>query len=127
MIRMISLIGGIALATAAYAETVPTVSQSKNYEDFSKKFCSADHNSQHIFILPVSVFSEQKSVKCKDGESTLRKSEPKDDPGHVVLNIDPPKGSKDGFDCDGKADLAMTLVAINCLPVSKETTAHPKK
>jgi hypothetical protein len=98
-----------------------------NYDEFTQKFCSANRDAQHIFVLPIAVFNQNNSVKCDDGESRLRTSEPKDDPGHVVFNIDPPHGVKSSFDCDGKADITMTTVAINCLPVSRETGSHPKK
>jgi len=45
----------------------------------------------------------------------------------VGLSRPPPHGSKQGFDCDGKADIDMTTVAINCLPVSQETKEHRKE
>lgn len=118
---------GIALSSSAYGASDRAVSQVADYDEFTEKFCSVSRDSQHIFVLPITVFKEQKSVSCADGESKLRTSEPEDDPGHIVLNIDPPHGSKASFDCDGKADIDMTSVAINCLPVSQETEAHPKE
>ncbi|MEM7398431.1 MAG: hypothetical protein AAGF48_13795 [Pseudomonadota bacterium] len=115
----------LVLCTAANAAHHKTVSKSKSFKEFSEQFCAAKRDAQHIFVVPVSVFTEG-SVKCDDGESKLRTTEPKDDPGHMVFNVDPPAGSKNSFDCDGKADTNMTTVAINCLPVSKEAASHQK-
>ena len=126
MLRATVLIFGVALATAAHGAS-NTVSQATNAEEFAEQFCAASRAAQHIFVLPLAVFSEQNSVTCKDGESKLRSAEPKDDPGHLVLNVDPPHGSKESFDCDAKADIDMTLVAVNCLPVSQETKEHRKE
>jgi hypothetical protein len=127
MLRLIALTCCVALTTLAHSASAQTVSQAANAEDFTKQFCAADRGAQHIFVLPLAVFDEQSSVTCKDGDSKLRAAEPKDDPGHLVLNVDPPHGSKQSFDCDGKADIDMTTVAINCLPVSKETVEHRKE
>jgi hypothetical protein len=126
MLRLIAPICTVALTTLAHSASAQTVSQTANYEEFTKQFCAADRGGQHVFVLPLAVFDEQNSVTCKNGDSKLRAAEPKDDPGHLVLNIDPPHGSKQSFDCDGKADIDMTIVAINCLPVSQETKEHHK-
>lgn len=122
---IVFLLAGL-ISTAAVAAPDKTVSRAKNFKGFSKDFCAASRASEHIFVVPIAVF-DKRSVKCDDGESTLRKEEPKDDPGHLVLNIDPPSGSKESFDCDGKADIDMTFVAINCLPVGQETKEHRKE
>ncbi len=126
MLRLIALGLGIALSSAAYGMSDHGVSQAASYEDFSKQFCAAKADAAHIFVVPAAIFSQHKSVKCDGGESQLRMSQPKDDPGHTVFNIDPPKGSKSSLDCDGKADTGMTTVALNCFPVAKETATHPK-
>lgn len=125
MIRQIVLGLVVLLPATAYGAAHKTVSQAANFEEFTEQFCAAKRDAQHIFVVPVAVFKEP-SVKCDDGESKLRTTEPSDDPGHMVFNVDPPSGSKESFDCDGKADIAMTTVAINCLPVAKEAASHPK-
>ena len=126
MLRLIVLGLGVALSSAAYGASNQAVSQAASYEDFSKQFCAAKGDAARIFVVPAAIFGQHKSVKCDGGESKLRISQPKDDPGHTVFNIDPPKGSKSSLDCDGKADTGMTMVALNCFPVAKETTTHPK-
>ncbi|MEM7441701.1 MAG: hypothetical protein AAF414_00065 [Pseudomonadota bacterium] len=110
------------IAPAALADDL--VSDTRDADGFTSAFCAADRSTQHIFVLPMSVFQEGGEVTCDHGTSTLRMSEPSDDPGHAVLNIDPPEGVADGFDCDGKADLGMSLVAINCLPANLESADH---
>jgi len=93
------------VAPAALADDL--VSDTRDADAFTAAFCAADRSTQHIFIVPMSVFQAGGEVTCDDGASTLRMTEPADDPGHAVVNIDPPAGVADGFDCDGKADLGM--------------------
>lgn len=110
------------IAPAAFADDL--VSDTRDADEFTSAFCAADRSNQHIFVLPMSVFQTGGDLTCDHGTSTLRMSEPSDDPGHAVVNIDPPEGVADGFDCDGKADLGMSLVAINCLPANLESANH---
>jgi len=128
MLRSNLFAGDVALAIAGIADAASAqmVSQAADYSEFKAQFCAADHGEEHIFVLPVAVLSEQKGVACDNGESMFRTAEPADDPGHVVINIDPPSGAKSGFDCDGKADERMAIVAINCLPADMESAMHPK-
>jgi|AP12_2_1047962.scaffolds.fasta_scaffold74419_2 hypothetical protein len=125
MFRSFLLAAGVAFMVAGTA-SAQTVSQAGNYSQFKDQFCAADHSGQHIFVLPMAVFSDEKSVACDNGESMLRTMEPADDPGHIVFNIDPPPDAEAAFDCDGKADEGMTTVAINCLPADEESAMHPK-
>lgn len=126
MLRSILLAGGVAFAMVNAAEAAGVVSQSASYAEFKEQFCAADHAAEHIFVLPVTVFSEEKGVSCDNGDSMFRTAEPADDPGHLVINIDPPSGAETAFDCDGKADEGMAIVAINCLPADMEAAMHPK-
>jgi hypothetical protein len=112
---------GLSLAASAQSAM-----ESTDYDQFAEQFCAADHAGQHVFVLPASVLVDRASVECDNGVSAFRVAEPADDPGHYVFNIDPPPGAETGFDCDGKADVGMTVVAINCLPASMETAEHPK-
>lgn len=72
MLRLIALISSVALTTLAHSASAQTVSQSANAEEFTKQFCAADRGAQHIFVLPLAVFDEQKSVTCKDGDSKFK-------------------------------------------------------
>lgn len=115
-------VGATLIAPAAFADGL--VSDIRDADEFTAAFCAADRSTQHIFIVPMSVFQAGGDLTCDDGTSTLRMTEPSDDPGHAVVNIDPPAGVADGFDCDGKADLGMSLIAINCLPANLESADH---
>lgn len=128
MLRSSLIAAGVALAIAGIADAASAqmVSQSADYSEFKTQFCAAEHDGEHIFVLPVAVFSEEKGVACDNGESMFRTAEPADDPGHLVMNIDPPSGAETAFDCDGKADEGMAMVAINCLPADMESAMHPK-
>jgi len=116
------LLGLLALPAAADQ----IVSQASDYQEFKQQFCSAYRGGEHIFILPAKIFSIEQVVECPDGTSTLRMAEPADDPGHTIFNIDPPHGVESAFDCDGKADSGMGLVALNCIPASAEAAGHKK-
>ncbi len=124
MIKTVLAAAAITLASTGAAMSGDYVTQTTGYDDFSDQFCATERNDQHIFIVPTTVFGENASVTCDDGDSMLRTSEPADDPGHTVYNIDPPEGSEAGFDCDGKADTGMSLVALNCLPANMESADH---
>jgi hypothetical protein len=128
LLRSTLLAGGLSLAavTTATAASELYVSEAADYTMFEEQFCAANRAEQHIFVLPTAIFSQEKGVTCDDGESMFKVAEPSDDPGHLVINIDPPAGSKTAFDCDSKADEGMTIVAINCLPVDQEAATHPK-
>ena len=124
--RILTCVCVFALASIGSATAGEMVSQVSGQSDFTKSFCAASREAPHIFVLPANLFDAQKSVTCSDGDSRLRVSEPQDDPGHRVYNIDPPHGSKSGLDCDGKADIGMAMVAINCIPADFETADHKK-
>ncbi len=111
-------------ATPAFAQSV--VTEADSFESFSSSFCSASHDAEHIFVVPAAVFSEHSEVACDNGVSGLRLSEPEDDPGHTVFNIDPPSGAPTALDCDGKADTGMETIAINCIPADMESVDHKK-
>jgi hypothetical protein len=95
-------------------------------EALREALCGADRTVPHIFVLPASVFEEGGEIDCEHGMAALRSAEPENDSGHWVLNIDPPEGVDDGLDCDGKADIGMDRVAINCLPANHEAKGHRK-
>ncbi|MEM8563805.1 MAG: hypothetical protein AAGF57_16325 [Pseudomonadota bacterium] len=116
----------LSLGSSAALAIDSLVSTTSTKAEFTDAFCASDRTTQHIFVLPMSVFTEGGDLVCPSGTSTLRMSEPADDPGHAVLNIDPPAGVADGFDCDGKADKGMSLVAVNCLPQNLESSDHTK-
>lgn len=126
MLRFVLAVGGLAAASFPLAASAQGIFEAASYEEFAVDFCGADHSGQHIFAVPVEVLTENNGVECDNGVSQFRVAEPDDDPGHYVFNIDPPEGAETGFDCDGKADVGMGAVAINCLPADMEAMGHPK-
>jgi hypothetical protein len=126
MLRIVLAVGGLAAACYPLAASAQGLLEAANYDEFAAAFCAADHTGQHIFAMPVGVMTENTGVECDNGVSQFRVAEPDDDPGHYVFNIDPPEGAEAGFDCDGKADVGMSAVAINCLPANMEAMEHPK-
>lgn len=126
MLRNIVIASGLLVMTGGFTAQAADVSQAADFAEFTQQFCAEAPDHEHIFVVPASVFSGQSSVECDGAMSMLRTSEPADDPGHIVFNIDPPKGVDMAYDCDGKADVGMNLVAINCLPASMESMDHAK-
>ncbi|WP_421725296.1 hypothetical protein [Bauldia sp.] len=125
MLRTIVIASGLVMGSSLAAHAAD-VSQAADFAEFTRHFCAKTPDKQHIFVVPASVFTDQSSVDCDGAVSTLRTSEPSDDPGHIIYNIDPPEGVDMAYDCDGKADVGITLVALNCLPASMESMDHPK-
>ena len=119
----------VALAPALLilpAQADELVTEAADLAEFQEHFCAAGRESERIFVVPAAIFTETQSVGCEDGTSTLRMTESADDPGHTVFNIDPPHGVESAFDCDGKADTGMSMVALNCIPASAEQSGHSK-
>ncbi|MEM6464279.1 MAG: hypothetical protein AAF724_20430 [Pseudomonadota bacterium] len=111
-------------APAALAQDM--VSSSADFASFTTAFCGADRSAAHIFVVPLAALEDNSTVSCDFGTANIRVSEPESDPGHYVMNIDPPEGVEDGLDCDGKADKGMSQVALNCLPANMESADHTK-
>ncbi|MFN3231674.1 MAG: hypothetical protein ACE363_05890 [Alphaproteobacteria bacterium] len=122
----LSMITGAVLLLAMPACAEAPVSTANTFDQFKAQFCEANRAQEHIFVLPLASFDEHDSIDCEFGTSGLRKAEPADDPGHVVLNVDPPADVPSAFDCDSKADVGMTYVALNCLPANREAADHQK-
>ncbi len=120
------LAGSASLLFAMPACSQAPESTANTFDQFKAQFCQANRAQEHIFVLPLAAFDEHSTIECDFGTSGMRSAEPADDPGHVVLNVDPPADVPDGFDCDSKADVGMTYVALNCLPANKESAGHAK-
>ncbi len=82
--------------------------------------------SSKLLIAKMSVVKDVKSVNCRSGEAAIKYREDASDPGHVLVNIDPPSGNSKGLDCDGKADIGLHYIGLNCLQSGLESTSHSK-
>ena len=98
-------------------------------EKFQSIFCKLDPAKQSHPILTAGFDYKVKSITeftCGDLTYRVRVHPDKDDPGHNIYNVDPPSGVKNVLDCDGKADVGMLNIALNCMPISEETIEHVK-
>ena len=125
------LISGIVLSLSlSTAIAAAKSSENPNLKKFTKSFCIAAKGAkENIFKVSADLFGDQPSVfTCSDGNSyKIYKVEAKDDPGHFIFDVDAEKGSHGNiFDCDGKADVGMKVIGLNCFPVSKEVSEHRK-
>ena len=116
----------LALSPATSGIASEKVTAADNFERFNEKFCRASRRHGHIFVVPLEALEGHTSLACDFGEFTLRMTEPSNDPGHYVINIDPPASVANGLDCDAKADMGMQRVALNCLPADQEAAGHSK-
>lgn len=97
-------------------------------EKFQAIFCKLDPVKQSHPVIPADVYkaSAGKEITCGELTYTVRVTPDQADPGHNHYNVDPPSGVKGALDCDAKADIGMQGIALNCMPVSEETTEHVK-
>ena len=93
----------------------------------AQAFCDLDMNQPHNFIAPTTFFKNGSTIDCQSKSLTygIRNVNDESDPGHMIINIDPPKDTKvSSLDCDAKADIGSKIVAINCIPVADESPDH---
>jgi hypothetical protein len=95
-----------------------------NTAEMRRAVCMDAGATSKLLIVKMDVARNVKSVKCKSGEAVIRYREDASDPGHVLINIDPPNGNGKGLDCDGKADIGLHYIGLNCLESSLEATSH---
>jgi hypothetical protein len=109
---------GPVSSTAAPATSDALIIQAKDRPELNKKFCAANPNIEHIFVLPASLFVDSEQVICDSGPYKLYRIVEHDDTDDYEYFLDPPsysKGSRLG--CDGKAGRTMQTIAINCRPL----------
>ena len=123
------MLGGLVYAEPARAEPHKTnlnLMSVNNEMEMKRAVCMNSGASSKLLIAKMDVVKNTKGVQCPTGVAAIRYREDSSDPGHVLVNIDPPKGNNKGLDCDGKADLALTYIGLNCLAVDLESTSHRK-
>ncbi len=123
--RIVSAAIAAVLATAvpAFSESVPTtddtlIIQAKDREELNEKFCAANPNLEHIFVLPASLFVDSDQVICDNGPYKLYRIIEHDDTDDFEYFLDPPiYGKANRLGCDGKAGKTMQTIAVNCRPL----------
>jgi hypothetical protein len=118
---IVSLLAGAApvFAQPAPAAADAVVFQVKNRAELKEKFCSANPNIEHVFVLPGSLFVDSQQMICDSGPYKMYRIVEAADTDDFEYFLDPPiyaKGNRLG--CDGKAGLTQQTVAINCRPLA---------
>jgi len=125
----LAILGGFILAGQVHAKPINknlNLMSVNNKAEMRRAVCMDAGATSKLLIAKMAVVKNVKSVKCKIGEATIRYREDASDPGHVLVNIDPPNGNSKGLDCDGKADIGLHYIGLNCLESSLEFTSHSK-
>ena len=125
----LAIFGSFILAGQVHAEPIGenlNLMSVNNKDEMKRAICMDAGSSSKLLIAKMSVVKEVKSVNCRSGEATLRYREDASDPGHVLVNIDPPSGNSKGLDCDGKADIGLHYIGLNCLQSGLESSSRSK-
>jgi hypothetical protein len=92
--------------------------QAKDQAELTAKFCAANPNMEHIFVLPASLFVDSEQVICDSGPYKLYRIIEHDDTDDYEYFLDPPiYGKANRLGCDGKAGKTMQTIAVNCRPL----------
>lgn len=123
------MLGGFILAGQVYAKPINknlNLMSVNNKAEMRRAVCMNSGASSKLLIAKMAVVRDVSSVNCNSGEAMIRYREDPSDPGHVLVNIDPPSGNSKGLDCDGKADIGLHYIGLNCLESSLESVSHSK-
>ena len=102
---------------ASVPETDALIIQAKDHAELKEKWCAANPNVEHIFVLPASLFVDSEQLICDGGPYKLYRLIENDDPDDYEYFLDPPFANKTRLGCDGKAGRTMQTIAINCRPL----------
>jgi len=102
---------------ASVPESDALIIQVKDHAELKAKWCAANPNVEHIFVLPASLFVDSEQLICDGGPYKLYRLVEHDDPDDYEYFLDPPFGNKTRLGCDGKAGRTMQTIAINCRPL----------
>ena len=125
----LAILGGFILAGQVNAKPMNknlNLMSVNDKAEMRRAVCMDAGATSKLLIAKMAVVKNVKTVKCKSGEALIRYREDASDPGHVLVNIDPPNGNSKGLDCDGKADIGLHYIGLNCLESSLESTSHSK-
>ena len=92
--------------------------QANTSAELKEKWCAANPNVEHIFVLPASLFVDSEQLICDGGPYKLYRLIENDDPDDYEYFLDPPYANKTRLGCDGKAGRTMKTIAVNCRPLS---------
>src|SRR4030043_209109 len=109
----------LAVAGPAFSEEGPDalITQVKDSAELQEKWCAANPNVEHIFVLPASLFVDSEQLICDGGPYKLYRLIENDDPDDFEYFLDPPFVNNTRLGCDGKAGRSMQTIAVNCRPL----------
>jgi len=115
----------LAVAGPAFSEPASVaegpdalIIQANTSAELKEKWCAANPNVEHIFVLPASLFVDSEQLICDGGPYKLYRLIENDDPDDYEYFLDPPYANKTRLGCDGKAGRTMKTIAVNCRPLS---------
>lgn len=91
--------------------------EAKDHAELNEKWCAANPNLEHIFVLPASLFVDSEQLICDSGPYKLYRIIEHDDTDDYEYFLDPPFGNRTRLGCDGKAGRSMQTIAVNCRPL----------
>ena len=126
--RVVAVAIALALAGAVPAFSDPVAApaaegpdaliiQAKDHGELNEKWCAANPNVEHIFVLPAALFVDSEQLFCDSGPYKLYRLIERDDTDDYEYFLDPPFGNKVRLGCDGKAGKTMQMIAVNCRPL----------
>ena len=121
-IATLAIAAVLTCSGSALSEPVPgtdktVIIQVKDHDELTAKFCVADPDMEHIFVLPADLFVDSEQVICDSGPYKLYRIIEHDTDDFEYF-LDPPVyGKANRLGCDGKAGKTMKIVAVNCRPL----------
>ena len=122
LVVSVAIAAVLASAGPAFSESAPEtpdslIIQAKDSAELKAKWCAANPNVEHIFVLPASLFVDSQQVICDSGLYKLYRIIEHDDTDDYEYFLDPPFGHETRLGCDGKAGRTMQTIALNCRPL----------
>lgn len=99
---------------AAQGTGQPSIIIVADQRELADKFCAANSAADHIIVLPAALFVDSEELICTNGPYRLYRILEHNDPDDFEYYLDPPFGTTARLACDGKAGVAMKIVAVNC-------------
>jgi len=125
LVVSVALAAVLAIAGPAFSEPASVaegpdalIIQANTSAELKEKWCAANPNVEHIFVLPASLFVDSEQLICDGGPYKLYRLIENDDPDDYEYFLDPPYANKTRLGCDGKAGRTMKTIAVNCRPLS---------
>ena len=124
LVVSMAIAAGLASAGPAFSESAsvsesshPLIVQVKDHAELQQKWCAANPNVEHIFVLPAALFVDSEQLICDGDPYKLYRLVENDDPDDFEYFLDPPFANKTRLGCDGKAGRTMQTIAVNCRPL----------